>query len=40
MVRVVDCLWEIRISYELIKEFIGLNIVLRKLLVDGEWSIY
>lgn len=38
MVRAADSLWEARTSYELIKELTGLNIALRKLLVDGEQS--
>lgn len=38
MVRAADSLWEARTSYKLIKELTGLNIALRKLLVDGEQS--
>lgn len=38
MVRAADGLWEARTSYELTEELTGLNIALRKLLVDGEQS--
>lgn len=38
MVRAADGLWEARTSYELIEELTGLNIALRKLLVDVEQS--